>query len=388
MSVVFSFYGVAAFVLTANALRRPSPGSKVPTWWLAAMVVGEYASVLLPLRLGIGGLFAWWGGWQGSTGRIGAWFWGASLVGLLVLVGQTRRTVARLHRDVAADRRVDGPWWDLVFPRLPTDVELECGIPYAGDLTLDIYRSTKRAGGAAPTLLYVHGGGWTSGDPHRQARTMMQHLAQRGWVILTIRYPLSPVATFPDHVVAVKQAIAWAKSEGRSFGVDPRRVVLSGGSAGGHLAALAALTSHNEDLQPGFEQVDTSVAGCVPMYGVYDFVNRNRTRHSWPVIPKAVMKSAPEEAPKAYQLASPLDQVHAGAPPFMVVHGARDSLVPPHEARQFVDHLRSVSESIVHYLEVAGGQHAFDAIHSPRTRAVVAAITEFLEVRVPIPEEP
>ena len=387
MSVIFYLYGLVAFLATVNALRRPNPRSPIPGWWLAAMIVGEYALVLFPIRLVLGALLYRLGGWSGPVGRFGAWLWGASLAALLVLLVRTWRTVGRLHAGVAPDRRVVGPWWDLVRPRIPGAVELHREVPYAGDLTLDVYRAGAHDRSPSPALVYVHGGGWTGGDPHRQARTMMHHLASRGWVVLTIRYPLSPAATFPDHVVAVKRAVAWAKSEGRTWGVDPARIVLAGGSAGGHLASLAALTAGKPELQPGFEDVDTSVAGCVPLYGVYDFINRNLTRHDWPVIPRAVMKALPEEAPDAYRLASPLDQVHAGAPPFLVVHGASDSLVPPHEARQFVKHLQAVSESVVEYVEVDGGQHAFDAIHSPRTRAVVAAITEFLETRLPLPAE-
>ena len=387
MSVLFYLYGLVALLVTVNALRRPNPRSPIPGWWLMAMIVGEHAVILLPIRVVFGWGFFQLGGWSGNIGRLGAWLWGASVVGLVVLLLQTWRTVNRLHAGVEAGRRVGGPWWDLTGPRLPRAIAVDRRIPYTDDLTLDILRRTEHDGSPSPTLVYVHGGGWTGGDPHRQARTMMHHLAGRGWVVLTIRYPLSPRATFPEHLVAVKRAVAWAKGKGTEWGVDPARMVLSCGSAGGHLASLAALTAANRELQPGFEDVDTSVAGCVPMYGVYDFVNRNLTRHDWPVIPKAVMKATPAEAPEAYRLASPLDQVHSAAPGFLVVHGARDSLVPPHEARQFVTHLEAVSNSVVEYLEVAGGQHAFDAIHSPRTRAVVAAITEFLETRLPLPAE-
>jgi dipeptidyl aminopeptidase/acylaminoacyl peptidase len=112
---------------------------------------------------------------------------------------------------------------------------------------------------------------------------------------------------------------------------------------------------------------------------VFDFFNRNNTRWDWPLIPNQVMKARPEEDPERYRLASPIDQVGEHAPPFLVVHGSNDSLVPPPEARQFVTALEAVSDNTVEYLEVPGGQHAFDAVASPRTRAVVTRITSFLE---------
>lgn len=372
MPIAFYLYAVTTLVLTANALRRPSPRSRIPTWWLPAMVVSELAGLLLVVRLALGLGFWVVGGWEGLIGRLGGALWMMSVIGLVLIIYLTRRTVQQLHAEVAPEHWVSGSLWGLVQNSLPGDLELMNRIAYAPDLTLDAYRSRSHNGELSPTLVYVHGGGWTGGDPHRQARTMFHHLAQRGWVVLTIRYPLAPAATFPAQLIAVHQAVGWAKSAGLELGVDPERVVLSGGSAGGHLASLAALTAAEE----------ASVAACVPIYGVYDFLNRNRTRPDWPVIPRAVMKALPEEAPDAYRLASPLDQIHRGAPPFLVVHGANDSLVPPLEARQFVERLTAVSEASVRYLEVGGAQHAFDAIHSPRTRAVVASITEFLEANV------
>lgn len=372
MAIVFYIYAVTAVVLTANALRRPSPRSRVPSWWLPAMVVSELAGLLLIVRLLLGIGFWALGGWEGTIGRLGAFLWAVSVLGMVPIIILNHRTVKQLHAGVDPEHRVDGSLWDLVRHSLPRDLELLRRVAYAPDLTLDVYRLRDSNGKPSPTLIYVHGGGWTGGDPHRQARTMFHHLAQRGWVVLTIRYPLAPEATFPAQLIAVHQAVDWAKSSGREFAIDPRRVVLSGGSAGGHLASLAALTARE----------GTSVAACVPIYGVYDFLNRNRTRPDWPVIPRAVMKALPHEAPEAYRLASPLDQVHPLAPPFMVVHGDKDSLVPPPEARQFVDRLRDVSKTAVRYLEVAGAQHAFDALHSPRTRAVVANISDFLENRV------
>jgi dipeptidyl aminopeptidase/acylaminoacyl peptidase len=118
------------------------------------------------------------------------------------------------------------------------------------------------------------------------------------------------------------------------------------------------------------------------MYGIFDFLNRNKTRWDWPLIPHTVMKATPGEDPDRYRLASPIDQVNADAPPFLVIHGANDSLVPSREAEYFVTALRGVSESTVDYVEVPGAQHGFDAIASPRTRAIATRIITFLETEL------
>lgn len=198
-----------------------------------------------------------------------------------------------------------------------------------------------------------------------------------GWVIFDIRYPLSPDATFPEHLIGVKRAIAWAKSEGRSHGVDPDRVAIAGASSGAHLASLAALTWDHPDLQPGFEEADTSVIACVPHYGIYDLLIRNATRYDWPFVARHVLKARPEDAPELYRLGSPIDLVRADSPPFLVVHGDFDSIVLIEESRHFVEALKTVG-AMVRSHEVHGAQHGFDFISSLRTRSVDHMVATFL----------
>ena len=96
------------------------------------------------------------------------------------------------------------------------------------------------------------------------------------------------------------------------------------------------------------------------------------------------MKADKHEDEELYRQASPLDQVHSGAPPFLVVHGAADSVVPTAEAHQFVAALRQASRNIVGYVEVPGANHAFDVLDSLRTHYVISGVQRFLEsVRVP-----
>jgi acetyl esterase/lipase len=227
--------------------------------------------------------------------------------------------------------------------------------------------------------MQVHGGGWTGGNRRQQARPLMDRMAAAGWVCVSVSYPLAPRATFPEPLIALKQAIHWMRTTGATYGIDPGFVAVTGGSAGGHLAALLALTANRSEYQPGFAGVDTEVQAAVPVYGIYDFLNRNQTRDDWAVIPRGVMKLPQTGNEARFQEASPLDQVHSDAPPFLIIHGSHDALVPVAEALQFVELLGELSNEPVGYAEIPGATHAFDIVHSLRTHYMISGVQRFLE---------
>lgn len=246
---------------------------------------------------------------------------------------------------------------------------------------LDVYRHRSRPQ-CCPTLLQIHGGGWVIGKKDQQALPLMTHLAARGWVCIAANYRLSPRVAFPDHLIDCKRALAWIRSHGPAYGADPDFVVVTGGSAGGHLSSLVALTANDPELQPGFESVDTSVAACVPFYGVYDFLDRHGARGKdsmAPFLERYVMKCSVAEQRERWEKASPIARVHPGAPPFFVIHGAQDTLAYVEDARHFVRLLRGVSRSPVVYAELPYTEHAFDIFHSLRSRYAVLAVTRFVE---------
>src|SRR4029434_6157057 len=142
-------------------------------------------------------------------------------------------------------------------------------------LRLHVCRPRDHPAGC-PALLQVHGGGWVLGSKNEQGVPLMKHLAAQGWVCVSADYRLSPRATFPDPLVDLKHALRWIREEGSAYGVDPDFVVVTGGSAGGHLAALVALTGNEPLYQPGFEHVHTSGRACVALYGVEHFPHRDR----------------------------------------------------------------------------------------------------------------
>jgi acetyl esterase/lipase len=232
---------------------------------------------------------------------------------------------------------------------------------------LDIWRDGV-APQPAPVLVQVHGGGWVTGDRVGQAHPLLVRMAQLGWVCVSISYRLSPRETWPAQLDDVRRAVGWVKENISRWGGDPTFVAITGGSAGGHLAMLAALDP-SCDLQ-----------AAVPLYGPPDWTNRAGYRHDLIVrtVSHKVVKRTLQEAPEVYRRASPIDQVHAGAPPFFVLQGTNDNLVSPADQRAFVAALRAISRAPVAYAQLPGAFHAFDLLASTRALAAVAAISDFL----------
>jgi acetyl esterase/lipase len=234
--------------------------------------------------------------------------------------------------------------------------------------------------GRAPVLLQVPGGAWMVGTKRGQAYPLMSHLAELGWVCVAINYRLSPRSTWPDHIVDVKRALAWTKEHIAEYGGDPDWIAITGGSAGGHLCALAALTPNDPQFQPGFEDADTRVRAAVPFYGVYDFTRTDTSIHPLmpPMLGKYVFKLSRTKTSEAFRAASPITYVSADAPPFFVLHGRNDSLIPVEQARSFTARLRDVSREPVVYAELPFAQHAFDIFGSARATHAAVAVEQFL----------
>lgn len=267
------------------------------------------------------------------------------------------------------------------------DVVRTRDIEYANEggvsLLLDVYKNANGSSNSAPVLLQIHGGGWLTrmGTKNEQALPLMNHMAAQGWVCVSLEYRASPDYAFPTHIIDCKRALAWVKRHITEYGGDPDFVVATGGSAGGQLCALLALSANDPAYQPGFEEVDTGVQGCVPLYGVLDFANDLALKMQSRVLSFLVEDVAqrPEaEALPLIQRGSPLRRIHADAPPFLVVHGSNDSLTSVEMARHFSRELASVSCEPVVYAELKWVQHGFDALNTPTGRGTVLGIEKFL----------
>lgn len=388
---------------TVNAYRplaRRGPAGVAA--FAAAWPVGEEPLLAFAGQAATTALAASRGALATRTGRVGLGIQLASWAGLAGLGVAARRAPAILD---AALAEALGPTYRDELPEVVrTEVPLtvaERSVPALGDRRqyraardlaygefgrrnhLDIWRRADLPPDAgAPVLLQVHGGAWMIGEKEVQGEILLSEMARRGWVGVSIEYRLSPRATWPEHLVDVKRAIAWTRATIASHGGDPSFLAVTGGSAGGHLAALAALTAGDPEYQPGFADLDTSVQACVPLYGVYDVADLAGTgrREILGLWEQRVMKARLADDPAAFERASPVARVHAGAPPMFVVHGRNDTLVPVEQARRFVAELRAVSRQPVAYAELPLAQHAFEVVRSVRGIHTTRAIARFLDV--------
>ncbi|QSR26285.1 alpha/beta hydrolase [Nocardioides aromaticivorans] len=388
--------------LTANAIR-PLPGFRagIPAFF-AGWLTGELAPHVLGLTAADAAahLRASRRDWRGLA------LAGASAAGLAYLVKQSREAV----RD-AEDALVEGlgvdyveqldakptpadlatPWRSIANPfafgraARRAGVEVHRNIrfaPHGRRGLLDVYTSEVTPGSGAPVLLQVHGGGWTIGNKDQQGLPLMQHMAAKGWVCVAINYRLAPRDPWPAQIIDVKAAIAWIRENIADYGGDPSYIAITGGSAGGHLTALAAVTPNAPEFQPGFEDADTAVQAAVPYYGVYDWAGATGLRSAELMRDKflapRIAKRRFADDPELFEEASPLLRVTPDDPDFFVIHGSRDTLVDPGQARAFVQALRATSKRTVVYAELPGAQHAFDVFPSIRSQHLVRATDRFL----------
>lgn len=352
------------------------------------------ASVLDAIRRG------WRGDFRGAGGRIAllltaiAW----ALLGLIhyrnlnsqpYFEEPLRKELGDDYKAIAAQsqpavrRRMIGVWPnELVRRRYVGKANTVVYGPHSRVNRADIWRRADLPlDGKAPVLLQVPGGAWAIGMRRPQAYPLLSHLAERGWVCVSIDYRVSPRHQWPDHIVDVKRALAWIKDNIADYGGDPDFVAITGGSAGGHLSSLAALTPNDPQWQPGFEDADTSVAAAVPIYGRYDWVSARGSgrREFISFLQKFVVKKRIVEHKQTYVDASSIRRLRPDAPPFFILHGQDDSIIPVQEGRDFADALSKVSTSTVAYAEIPHAQHAFDFYYgSPRGHYTAQAVEKFL----------
>ena len=391
--VAWLFLGVslvgAVFTLNAFMPVRRVPALFVPSFfgsWLTAELALHHIvwqAILAVVFVELGALSSW-------PGLAGAGITVTSWLGLLVLFHDGRKTSDTFDQALA----------DLAEPVDPAPLPLtQLLMPFrfrrrgvgvirnvtyrevAGKrLKLDI-AMPEEPGANRPAIMQIHGGAWIIGDKREQGWPLIGHLAANGWVCFNVNYRLSPAATWPDHLVDLKYALKWIREHADDYGVDPGFVAVTGGSAGGHLTAMMALTANDPEYQPGFEDADTTLQAAVPVYGVYDFTNRLGTmldRFRPQMLEPMIMKAFFEKEPEKFHRASPIDRIHPGAPPFLIVHGDRDTLAPVEDARLFARILGETSCSTVVYTELRGAQHAFDIFASPRTARMLDGTLRFL----------
>jgi acetyl esterase/lipase len=247
---------------------------------------------------------------------------------------------------------------------------------------LDIWRRPDLPEGyRAPVLIHVPGGAWSVNDKRGQGYPLMTRMSELGWICVSINYSRSPRNAFPSHIIDVKRAIAWVRENIAEYGGDPDFIAITGGSAGGHLSSLAALTAGDPTFQPGFEDADTSVQAAAPYYGVYDLTSSDNMHPlMMPLLEHVVMQRRLADDPKAYRDASPMHRIHRNAPPFFVLHGENDAVIPSSQARAFTAALRKSGHRTVSYAELPHAHHAFDHIATLRCQLAAEAVASFLGI--------
>lgn len=401
MTVLFFILALISAGLTYNVLRPAMrhPKRIVPSF-LAGWLVGDLALHVIAVQAFLVFLFVFAGVVKGFWGGVSILIFTASWLVLSYHYFSGYKAKVLMDGIVIPHREDDSHanWTrhrELDVARLmrpfsdfkDDQVELLKNIEYCkrGDLSLklDIRRGREPAENA-PVLLQIHGGAWTFGygSKNEQGVPLMVEMAKRGWVSVAISYRLLPRFGFPDPLVDCKQAIAWIKENIAQYGGNPDFIVLTGGSAGGHLVSLTALTAGQGEFQPGFENVNTQVQGCVPFYGIYDFSDAQNLQASPAleiVLRKKILGKTKAEDSELYEKYSPLSYVNKNAPPFLIIHGDKDSLTSLGAAQYFASELDKASDESVEFAEIAGAQHAFDVFASMRSDYVVAGIAERLQ---------
>ncbi len=398
------FVALASAFLVLSAATALRPGRRglaaalaFPVGWAA----GELAGQAVFLEAGLVGLLWWWG-WP-STAWLGSVVVILAVVALvenatLIYIQFLSRRVVRRAMEQSPDRpllipspRDDrfGRWWRtaLQVPFHPRDMQLHRDVVY-GPLArhrLDIWRLSTTPKDAA-VIFYVHGGAWTFGDKREQGRPMLHEFMRRGWIVVASNYRLAPRFPWPAQIEDATRAFGWIKKNIATYGGDPDRVVIAGGSAGGHLASLIALSAEDPRWRPEemADVKDWSVRGALPFYGVLEMTGDERHwrglgRGILRLLERRVVQLPYRGNEELYRSISPFERISASSPPFFVVQGVNDTLVEVNVARDFVTKFREVAFAPIYYVELPFTQHAFDLTASPRTSATTRAAIAFGE---------
>jgi acetyl esterase/lipase len=243
---------------------------------------------------------------------------------------------------------------------IPNGVEMKKDVVYGRgdnrDLKMDLF--LPPGDGPFPAVVYIHGGGWRGGNRsafHRQAAMM----AARGFVGACIEYRLSGEASFPAAVEDCKCTVRMLRANFRMFKIDPERIAVAGGSAGGHLAALLGVTPDRKDLEGtgGHAGQSSRVQAVVAFNGVFDFEPIAKVAKPNPSV-VAFLGGSFEDRADTYRLASPATHVAKGAPPFLFLHGTADTTVPIDQSRQMAQTLKAIG-AVAETYEAPGAGHGF-----------------------------
>lgn len=254
-------------------------------------------------------------------------------------------------------------------------------------------------------IIYFHGSGWFVGDKDMMTRPFFNHLVAQGHTVMDVAYRLCPEVDIFGMIEDVWRAIDWMKANAGRYGVDPNRIVLSGGSAGCHLSLLAAYTPGHPELTPkDLLDHDLTVRGVVSYYGPIDMVAEHKL-YMWkdyysevdpvpigtrldldissnPYVGRLdmLLGGHPGEVPERYELASPISHVNAHCPPTLLLNGEKDLLVPVATTRALHEKLAAAGVPSV-CVTFPWTDHAFDLVLpsiNPAAQSAMYDVDRFL----------
>ncbi|HJS19385.1 MAG TPA: alpha/beta hydrolase [Anaerolineales bacterium] len=220
--------------------------------------------------------------------------------------------------------------------------------------TMDIY--FPASGGPWPAVVYVHGGGWMHGDKSEAAMFAMG-MSSLGYLVVSINYRLSPAATFPAMIEDVKCAIRALRAQAADYNLDPNRIAAMGASAGGHLVSLLGTTEAGSGWDVG-EHLDQSsrVQAVISLAGLMDMSQPFPNAEGNDI--ETMNRIGFNESNKME--ASPITHVTADDPPFLLIHGERDELVPYEQSQLMYERLVQANVP-AQLVIVSNASHSFDS---------------------------
>lgn len=258
------------------------------------------------------------------------------------------------------------------------EVTVEENVTYGkgGDTELQLDLARPAGDGPFPAIIFIHGGGWYQGN-REGYKSDIREAAERGYVAATISYRLmefdrgnkemtTATPAFPAQIHDAKAAVRWLRANAEAYHVDPNRIGVTGGSAGGHLSLLLGLTDPQSDLEGegGNRGVSSRVQAVVNFFGPTDMAScHDASSVAW--IFRLFMGGTPGEAAAAYEAASPVTYVSSDDVPVLTLHGDQDALVPIAQAKMLDERMRAAG--VIHKLVIFEGQgHGFDGEHQQK----------------------
>lgn len=264
-------------------------------------------------------------------------------------------------------------------PVPPANVRVYRDAPYAvvrsagKALPLDLYVPEGAGRGPRPVVIWLHGGGWKSGD--KSLGAPVEIFTRAGYALASVNYRLSSQGRFPAQIQDCKAAVRFLRARAKELGLDPARIGVCGISSGGHLAALLGTSggvAELEDPGEGNAGVSSRVQAVVDLCGPTDLVALDRRGNDGPIT--GLLGGPASQRRELARLANPGTFASADDPPFLILHGEADRTVPPEQSRLLAEALRRAGARVTLAL-VPDADHTFKG----RWPFVAARVTEFFD---------